>query len=350
MELSFNKEHEGKEENCNVCFDDFPTNELYHLGCYHSFCHDCWQGYIDSKLDEITEKVNIFCPGSNCSSFLRKNFILQHSSTNAKEKWEKKILEKEIKEVPNLLELYTTHSTSNGYYTKSTTKTDYFHYECLSEYDTGWGCAYRCLQMLLNNLKKRNINSNLTPSFIEPSIFEIQKQLTNVNTEGYFKITDIGTSRWIGPYEISPYLFELFGVISEVGNEVIDPNGSNLDTIKRFWSYFDRSEGEEIPSPVVIDNGIKTKNILGIRRKSSGKSDEELLDSDLLLFDPHYSENISYDDYKAFLESGSTEGISVTSGDEEELERKKIMVQLSVLWIPFSAVFESELYQVLWVK
>lgn len=340
MELSFDPKYaEVEEESCLICYDSLPPKSLYHFGCYHAFCVDCWQGYIDSKLDEIKEggKLNIFCPGAGCNFFVRKEFILEHASDQAKEQWSKVIADNEIKPVSGLIQLFS--SSQDGYDSKITSETDYFHYECLSEYDTGWGCAYRCLQMLLNNFKRKNIGS-LTPTFQEPTIFEMQQKLAVLNTENYFNFSDIGGSRWIGGHEIAPYLRE-YGINSEVGDEIVIGEMAG-ETISRFWAHFRSVD----PSPVIFDDGKKTKLICGVRKRC--EDDDSQIE--VLIFDPHHSENISYDDYVQFQNSSDDSFISVKSGDVEELERKKEMVRNSICWSPFSSVFTSEFYQVLWVK
>ena len=37
--------------NCNICFEGFPpgSDELLDCGCGHSFCLECWGGYISSR-------------------------------------------------------------------------------------------------------------------------------------------------------------------------------------------------------------------------------------------------------------------------------------------------------------
>jgi hypothetical protein len=70
------------------------------------------------------------------------------------------------------------------------TDTDYIHYLCNAEYDYGWGCAYRSLQMLLGCLIKSGALSQLEAP---PSIGELQSELARI---GRLSHKDIYSHKW----------------------------------------------------------------------------------------------------------------------------------------------------------
>jgi len=47
---------------CGVCFDEFPATGVNHVGCGHSFCGDCWKGYLDNALSDGPAVLNLRCP------------------------------------------------------------------------------------------------------------------------------------------------------------------------------------------------------------------------------------------------------------------------------------------------
>ena len=121
------------------------------------------------------------------------------------------------------------------------TPTDLIHYECFRDGDGGWGCAYRCLQMILSNLLNTQTSLaspspspspfSLSPPWYSvsaykaiastydspsssphphpsrwemiPSIREIQEVLSSL---GRMPTEDIGSSRWIEPPDAGEYL------------------------------------------------------------------------------------------------------------------------------------------------
>jgi len=124
------------------------------------------------------------------------------------------------------------------------TETDFIHYGCMRDNDGGWGCAYRCLQMILSNYSlshsSSSFSSSSSPSSSSssfalfpptamaaltdyrtlissspnspphssrwmslPSIKEIQIVLASL---GRIPERDIGSRRWIEPPDAGAYV------------------------------------------------------------------------------------------------------------------------------------------------
>lgn len=148
---------------CLICFSD--EGDLEHQGCGHCYCHDCWEGFLTSKLTDA-DNLQIFCPDPACSHFIRKEFILSHLSGDILEKYKNLLSKLEIPVKNGLLSSFCDSTKSNDFDTNICTDADYYHYECISEVDTGWGCSYRCLQMLLSA-----VNYNSTSNITIPTIY-----------------------------------------------------------------------------------------------------------------------------------------------------------------------------------
>eukprot|EP00750_Incisomonas_marina_P023832 INCI506.2.p1 GENE.INCI506.2~~INCI506.2.p1 ORF type:complete len:408 (+),score=56.78 INCI506.2:364-1587(+) len=95
---------------------------------------------------------------------------------------------------------------------------DYIHYECHGLMDTGWGCCYRALQMVLAHLFGDR------PAYTLPSITAIQRQLVSLPAtlwEFPTKWTEltpstcpkeqIGSSTWMEPPDAAAFLRGIHG-------------------------------------------------------------------------------------------------------------------------------------------
>ncbi|CAF0843165.1 unnamed protein product [Didymodactylos carnosus] len=76
---------------CIICMKSYSnTNDFESLACGHSFCHDCWCQYIDTKFKN-GYCLNIEC--MKCDLRVPQNFALQHLlSDSAKELYKKMTL------------------------------------------------------------------------------------------------------------------------------------------------------------------------------------------------------------------------------------------------------------------
>lgn len=178
-------------------------------------------------------------------------------------------------------------------------ETDLIHYSCLGEADVGWGCAYRCLQMILSNLflfDGRNdepTDESQDPRGAArwsamPNLRSIQVQLFKLKR---LKKRDIGGTTWIEPPDVGCYL-RSFGLAAD---DVIFRPGKNEEAFKeRLIRHFE-VEG----TPVMIDDRVKAYCILGVRldvpAKRKAESEMEVRSSaarvtHLLRFDPHVTQ------------------------------------------------------------
>ena len=156
-------------------------------------------------------------------------------------------------------------------------ETDYYHYNCNNENDNCWGCAYRCLQMIVDNMKKQD---DSVASKV-PKILDIQKVLAQVGC----KLTDkdIGSQTWIEPPDLACYLEkELFRKAKSVRIKA-----SNM--LKTFPNQL-KKHFETHKTPVMIDDSIKAYVINGVKFEKNGNVQ-------VLLFDPHFCQNYVYQDF-----------------------------------------------------
>eukprot|EP01095_Lingulamoeba_sp_RSL-Kostka_P018177 TRINITY_DN985_c1_g3_i1.p1 TRINITY_DN985_c1_g3~~TRINITY_DN985_c1_g3_i1.p1 ORF type:complete len:398 (+),score=136.89 TRINITY_DN985_c1_g3_i1:42-1196(+) len=373
---------------CQICFDDeIPAEEMHHTGCHHEFCIECWNGFLQTQLDSNDEreekKLYFFCPYPNCSQFVKKNFIVEYGNDYVKNKFLSLVKDHEILPISNMIELAETKLEEDNkkekiWDFKLSSSTDYYHYECLCEPDTGWGCTYRCLQMLMSNLRLKGstVKKGEDEVFeVEPSVYEIQTVLSKAETENYFNETDVGGGKWIGPGEMSGYFkyfnYDSFYITDELTMEFKEQVQTvENDLFLRLSEHFTNAR-----TPITVTNGKKTYSIAGVRKKLKPNSDE-IIGIDVLLLDPHFSENLNYShfenrDNSSFIESvemlSDDEALSLLRGirrendsdnnnnnnnnQEKELaeKRKELMLKHGICWVNYFHFFSSSPYwQLFW--
>ncbi|GMH72428.1 hypothetical protein TrST_g13265 [Triparma strigata] len=58
-------------QTCLICCDDDLTpSEMYSMPCSHSFCCDCWSGFLGNKIDEGPSCVYAKCPQAGCEEIV----------------------------------------------------------------------------------------------------------------------------------------------------------------------------------------------------------------------------------------------------------------------------------------
>ena len=78
---------------CPICFDIFKSEEMIAMPCSHSFCKDCWRGYLTSKIGDGPSCTGSFCPAVGCHEL---------------------VTEVEVQSaVPDLLEIYRSYQLRN---------------------------------------------------------------------------------------------------------------------------------------------------------------------------------------------------------------------------------------------
>ena len=54
------------QDQCKICFDEYPVREMRSAACNHRFCRTCWKGYISTKIGEGPAVLNMRCPLPDC--------------------------------------------------------------------------------------------------------------------------------------------------------------------------------------------------------------------------------------------------------------------------------------------
>ena len=57
---------------CAICSSDEEITCI--IACGHSFCNNCWKGYIDAKIVDGCKMIS--CPGEDCAGQLEPSFVL----------------------------------------------------------------------------------------------------------------------------------------------------------------------------------------------------------------------------------------------------------------------------------
>ncbi|CAO2838897.1 unnamed protein product [Amaranthus hypochondriacus] len=71
MELTFN----AKQVNCGMCAKEFPQELIPAPCCGHTFCINCWAGYIGTRVNMGMKCLVLRCPVLKCNSALDKDMI-----------------------------------------------------------------------------------------------------------------------------------------------------------------------------------------------------------------------------------------------------------------------------------
>jgi len=53
------------EVECQMCLEDFPSNQMGALACGHKFCANCWEDYLKESAKTRTSCIR--CPAKNCT-------------------------------------------------------------------------------------------------------------------------------------------------------------------------------------------------------------------------------------------------------------------------------------------
>ncbi len=144
--------------------------------------------------------------------------------------------------------------------------------------DHGWGCAYRCLQMLADHAA-RHEGTAAAPA----SIRELQEHLVSV---GVLSESQVGSRDWIEPSHARAFLAARAGLGERaVFEEILELNVDQEAKLAAFasllWEHFGSAK-----SPVMIDDSIKAYVIGASRLKdvAAGPLPDNM---QVLLFDPH---------------------------------------------------------------
>jgi len=92
------------EENneCPICLLEIEKNKFFHLICFHKFCVECVQEYLNEEIKN-SRVSSIKCPQKNCSSVFDEKIIKEIVGEEVFYKFKKFKLRDKYKNLPNIL-------------------------------------------------------------------------------------------------------------------------------------------------------------------------------------------------------------------------------------------------------
>lgn len=66
---------ESKKMTCSICYDDYPSDQFFALGCGHAFCVTCWRDYLGHRANNTTAAgmLNTVCMQKDCKLKVNKD-------------------------------------------------------------------------------------------------------------------------------------------------------------------------------------------------------------------------------------------------------------------------------------
>ncbi|XP_033632362.1 ufm1-specific protease 2-like [Asterias rubens] len=144
----------------------------------------------------------------------------------------------------------------------------YHHYMQDHFNDDKWGCAYRSLQTLSSWFRHQGYTQTPVPTHRE-----IQQALVDVGDK---KSSFVGSKQWIGSFEVSTVLNQLFGVTCKL---MYVSSGADMAEKGRELSIHFQTQG----TPVMIGGGVLAHTILGVDFSESSGAVK------FLILDPHFT-------------------------------------------------------------
>jgi hypothetical protein len=140
----------------------------------------------------------------------------------------------------------------------------YYYYGAAGEADRGWGCAYRCAQMIVSSIvlmpQVCSIAADATVAERQhvPSIEGIQRVLAGLD-ECAFGPDKIGSTTWIEPPDVAAYLLARHRVQSVQSEVSLSDRPALVALCRELWTHFrDGSSAVDRPSawtpPVMVDD------------------------------------------------------------------------------------------------
>eukprot|EP00128_Syssomonas_multiformis_P012905 Colp12_sorted_trinity150504_noHs@1063 len=145
---------------------------------------------------------------------------------------------------------------------------EYYHYMQQRFNDNGWGCAYRSLQTICSWLRHQGYATRS-----EPTHKEIQEALV---AAGDKEPPFVGSTQWIGSFEVSIVLDQLYNVVSKI---IHVSSGAEIAGRARELAHHFDTQG----TPIMIGGGVLAHTILGV------DYNERTGDVRFLILDPHYT-------------------------------------------------------------
>lgn len=207
---------------------------------------------------------------------------------------ESKLLENKFGE--EIIKEFSTAKLSHLYF---------FHYNCESVVDFGWGCAWRSMQSLLKfQLSLSNQDKDKDISFYHLFMkYGAKDTLLDIfikmkNNQDTSEVLNSLIDKKFAPYETDngwaePFISQLvlydFGfdgeliLINSYSNHNYAPQGAFNRTItfKQFKELLKTHFNQENPGPIIIDDSYSSLSIIGV------KFDDKSENIELIIMDPH---------------------------------------------------------------
>ncbi|XP_027184942.1 probable E3 ubiquitin-protein ligase ARI8 [Coffea eugenioides] len=83
---------DAKELTCGICFETYPSDRMSSAACGHPFCVECWQGYMNTSINDGPGCLMLRCPDPSCCAAVGQDMINLLALREDKEKYKRYFL------------------------------------------------------------------------------------------------------------------------------------------------------------------------------------------------------------------------------------------------------------------
>ncbi|CDP04163.1 unnamed protein product [Coffea canephora] len=83
---------DAKELTCGICFETYPSDRMSSAACGHPFCVECWQGYMNTSINDGPGCLMLRCPDPSCCAAVGQDMIDLLAVREDKEKYKRYFL------------------------------------------------------------------------------------------------------------------------------------------------------------------------------------------------------------------------------------------------------------------
>ncbi|XP_071921962.1 probable E3 ubiquitin-protein ligase ARI8 [Coffea arabica] len=83
---------DAKELTCGICFETYPSDRMSSAACGHPFCVECWQGYMNTSINDGPGCLMLRCPDPSCCAAVGQDMINLFALREDKEKYKRYFL------------------------------------------------------------------------------------------------------------------------------------------------------------------------------------------------------------------------------------------------------------------
>uniref|UniRef100_A0ACD5YG22 Uncharacterized protein n=1 Tax=Avena sativa TaxID=4498 RepID=A0ACD5YG22_AVESA len=83
---------------CGICFDEYSPSELSSASCGHFYCHECWEGYISTSINDGAGCLALRCPEPSCTAMVLEETINRLAKDEDKVKYKQLLLHSYIED------------------------------------------------------------------------------------------------------------------------------------------------------------------------------------------------------------------------------------------------------------